>query len=276
MAESSALDVFKKLCEATGTASIEEYEQWALDQPQVDMGTKETFIGSLYVREIFIPKDTIITSRVYKRAYVDIMLSGKITINDSSGVYTLEGPNILEGPPGRKRAGYAIEDTRWVTVHDALEVHNQAEVIEQISLESLKQWREYQAAEDNQDFDFLLESLGIDSELVKKESENPNTYEPALGDDFYLAVSAIHGTGLFAARRFAAGEVLGFSLQSGKRTEGGRYVNHSAYPNSVNLGLECGDVVMVALRQIEPGQEITADYGVTLANTREVLTCQEF
>src|SRR6516225_1348980 len=39
-----------------------------------------------------------------------------------------------------------------------------------------------------------------------------------------------------------------------------RYINHSCRPNAKPVGRK-GGIVIVALRQIEPGEEITYDYG---------------
>ena len=89
--------------------------------------------------------------------------------------------------------------------------------------------------------------------------------------------SAIHGWGVFALRRFRVGARIGFFR--GRRTardgahvlwaadgSGGefgllvrnalRYVNHSPRPNAEMDGL-----VLRALRNIQPGREITAHYG---------------
>ncbi len=45
-----------------------------------------------------------------------------------------------------------------------------------------------------------------------------------------------------------------------------RYINHSCRPNAKPVGRK-GGIVIVAVRQIEPGEEITYDYG------REYLKC---
>jgi SET domain-containing protein len=39
-----------------------------------------------------------------------------------------------------------------------------------------------------------------------------------------------------------------------------RYINHSCRPNAKPVGRN-GGIVIVALRRIEPGEEITYDYG---------------
>ena len=89
--------------------------------------------------------------------------------------------------------------------------------------------------------------------------------------------SAIHGRGVFALRRFRAGRRIG--VFRGRRTTrdgphvlwvadelGGetgllvrnvlRFVNHSPLPNA-----EFDGAVLRAVRNIQPGREITAHYG---------------
>ncbi|QUX96613.1 hypothetical protein C0J08_14930 [Marinomonas sp. CT5] len=96
---------------------IEAMEAELLTLEQVEMPVEHRFINGMYAREITIPKGTILTGAVHKFDYVDIMLSGDIAVATPDGVKRLKGINIMTGPAGRKRAGYAYEDTRWLTVH---------------------------------------------------------------------------------------------------------------------------------------------------------------
>jgi SET domain-containing protein len=99
-----------------------------------------------------------------------------------------------------------------------------------------------------------------------------------LNERVYVAASPIHGRGLFAARRLPAGEFIGHYegqrvdedgryvlwVENGNGTgwvgfEGRnemRYLNHSARPNAAMDGLTC-----YSLRDIQPDEEITIDYG---------------
>ena len=90
----------------------------------------------------------------------------------------------------------------------------------------------------------------------------------------YVADSDIHGSGLFAGRRIAAGTVIG-RLRVRPAAEDGphvlwldakrgvqvtcklKYINHSDRPNACYYD----DLSVVALRDIEAGEEITHDYG---------------
>jgi SET domain-containing protein len=90
---------------------------------------------------------------------------------------------------------------------------------------------------------------------------------------FYVDDSPIHGKGLFARRRIPAGAVIG-TLSGDYTTEDGdhvlwldehtgfrvscslRYINHSDAPNAAYYD----DLQVCALRDIEPGEEITHQY----------------
>jgi uncharacterized protein len=57
-----------------------------------------------------------------------------------------------------------------------------------------------------------------------------------------------------------------WTIDGSPRWNVARYINHSCRPNAKPVGRK-GGIVIVALRQIEPGEEITYDYG------REYLKC---
>ncbi len=97
---------------------IEEMESMMLEEEQVEMPVTDRFVSGMYVRQIMIPKDTLLTGRVHLGDYVDIMLSGDISVATPDGVKRMTGHNVMIGPKGRKRAGYAHEDTHWVTIHN--------------------------------------------------------------------------------------------------------------------------------------------------------------
>lgn len=101
---------------------LNELECAMLDQQQVEIPVTHRFSGGIYAREITIPKGTLLTGRIHKFDHFDIMLSGDVTVSTDSGeTKRLTGLNIMEGKAGKKRAGYAHEDTHWITFHSAEE-----------------------------------------------------------------------------------------------------------------------------------------------------------
>jgi hypothetical protein len=241
---------------------INAIEEENATRPQVEIETIERIIGSMYTREIFIPKGVGITSRVYKRGYVDIMLSGDITIEDTNGIRRLTGCNILEGTAGRKRAGLAHEDTRWITVHDTFDIKTNP--IEDISFETLEEYDEFTVNLAKKSYLEFLTEFNLKDEAIRYDSEN-EPYKEIDSDEFYISESKIDGTGVFASRRFVAGEIIGPMAQEGNKTQLGRFVNHSGYPNTNYMGSN-----IMATRAIDAGQELTISY-----NLSERLLCQE-
>lgn len=84
--------------------------------PQVDMPVVHRFSRGVYARELFIPKDTVLTGRIHKYSQINILLKGDISVLTEHGIKRLQAPMVFESPAGAKRAGYAHEDTVWMTI----------------------------------------------------------------------------------------------------------------------------------------------------------------
>ena len=97
--------------------SIEELEAAMLQEPQVEIETKHYFADGLYAREIFIPKGTLLTGKIHKREHINIISKGDITVVTTNGKKRVKAPCTIISEPGTKRAGFAHEDTIWITVH---------------------------------------------------------------------------------------------------------------------------------------------------------------
>jgi len=103
-------------------AKLGALESAMLQEDQVNIPVNHRFSGGIYAREITIPKGTLLTGRIHKFDHFDIMLSGDVSVSTDTGeVKRLTGLNIMEGKAGKKRAGYAHEDTHWITFHCAEE-----------------------------------------------------------------------------------------------------------------------------------------------------------
>lgn len=84
--------------------------------PQVEMPVTHRFSRGVYCRELFIPKDTVLTGRIHKFSQINILLRGDISVLTESGIKRMKAPQVFESPAGAKRAGYAHEDTVWLTI----------------------------------------------------------------------------------------------------------------------------------------------------------------
>ncbi len=83
----------------------------------VDDLTSHHFARGIYMRELLIPAGHCCVGKIHRDEHLNVLLSGKIAVLTEHGVKLLEGPCILKSFPGIKRAGYAVTDTRWLTVH---------------------------------------------------------------------------------------------------------------------------------------------------------------
>lgn len=250
--------------------SVEQFEEHLLTYAQVPILPIEDITNGMYTRRIMIPKGTLLTGRVHKYPYVDIMLSGHIAVATPDGAKELIGANVCDGSPGRKRAGYALEDTDWITVHrvDQLPPEH-SEMIEYLTFFSMA---EYLVWRDRKDFVAMMIETGHTPDLIRQQSENTADYQPL--DElpsFYLDDSPIEGKGMFVNRDFDQPVVLEYARLNGNRTQFGRYVNHSAEPNAVvQWEPNCtSNIIMYSIKPLKKGDEILIDYRQALSLKRE-------
>ena len=78
---------------------------------------KHSYGDGCYVREIFMPKGTLIVSKIHKKEHPFFVLKGKADVLTEDGVQTIEAPYQGMTPVGTKRALYIHEDMVWITVH---------------------------------------------------------------------------------------------------------------------------------------------------------------
>ena len=103
--------------EGSPAEAIEALEAQMKEMPQLDIKEKHYFSKGVYAREITIPKGATLTGKVHKFENLNIISKGKIVITTDEGTQILEAPCTLVSPPGTKRAGHALEETVWTTIH---------------------------------------------------------------------------------------------------------------------------------------------------------------
>lgn len=144
--EQTAIAIVKTACSPDQSArvlALVTLEKSLLEHEQADIPVVHRFCGDMYSREITIKKGTLLTGRIHKFDHFDIMLSGDITVSTDSGeVKRMTGLNIMEGKAGKKRAGFAHEDTHWITFHSA-EERNPEEMYEFLTCGSFEELEEF-------------------------------------------------------------------------------------------------------------------------------------
>lgn len=250
---------------------IEQMEDALIQMPQVDIPVESLFVNGMYARKILIPKDTILTGRVHLADYVDIMLCGDITVATPEGVKRFTGFNIFEGKKGRKRAGYAHEDTHWVTVHRT-EIKDADEWFGAMTVFNMTSYRNVEA--DRAGYKALIDDMQMSESDVQNQVKNLDDFESIASDNYYLSSSPINGIGFFANKEFNAGDEILIARKGTKRTEAGRFVNHSENP-SAEMKFIDGDIYLCAIKKIRKGDEVTTSYRLTIGQLSGGKICQQ-
>ena len=76
-----------------------------------------TFVDGAYVREIFMKKGSLFTSKIHKKRHPYFVMKGKCSVMTEDGIKEIIAPFHGITEPGTKRVLYMHEDTVWITVH---------------------------------------------------------------------------------------------------------------------------------------------------------------
>lgn len=92
--------------------------QDAMFGDNLEMPLKHSFAPGVYVREIFIPKGSVLTGKIHRHAHPNFLMQGEvIVVTEHGGREHLKAPMSMISKAGTKRAVLALEDTVWITVH---------------------------------------------------------------------------------------------------------------------------------------------------------------
>jgi quercetin dioxygenase-like cupin family protein len=85
--------------------------------PQVEQPLTHHFNEGQYAREIFNPKGSLIVTKTHKQGNFSFIPTGRLLVISEEGQKELSAGQFFATKPGTKRLIYALEDTRFVTVH---------------------------------------------------------------------------------------------------------------------------------------------------------------
>jgi hypothetical protein len=71
----------------------------------------------MYIREIFMPAGTLLTSKIHKTNHPFVVTKGKCKVFDGNKIEHIEGPHTGITEPNTRRLLYIEEDTTWLTFH---------------------------------------------------------------------------------------------------------------------------------------------------------------
>lgn len=78
---------------------------------------KHSFSEGLYIREIFIPKGTLVIGKIHKNEHPSFLGQGKVMVlSEEKKSELVSAPQTIITSAGIKKVVYAIEDTIWINV----------------------------------------------------------------------------------------------------------------------------------------------------------------
>ena len=245
---------------------IQNLQNELLKMPQANIVTEHIFYDGFYERKITIPPWTVLTGAAHKTDYKIRLEKGIIAVNVEEKVQVMTAPIEFEAKAGAQRVGRVFEkEVVWVDVYenpdncqDLTVLEKRLYVVPNCGLGENRVALEINNAQ--ADYKLFLDQIGLNQaemdKIVRNESDvidMPNNVYVELRD------SKIHGKGLFATKSFEKGEIVCPGRLNGKRTPGGRFINHS-YDSNI-LPIKVGDdIYAMAVRDIYENEELLVDY----------------
>ena len=245
---------------------IEILQKELLKMPQADVQYLHSFEPGKYIRTMIAPPWTVIVGAEHKTPYKVKLEKGTIAVNINDEIHTLTAPLEMDVPAGIKRVGQVFdEELVWVDIYDNLDnckdittIEERLYVIPECGLMSNRVPK--QLAEVKDDYKVFLTEIGLNQEEMDKiVSINHDLIE--MPEEYFteLRPSKIHGKGLFATKRFEQWDVVCPCRINGKRTPGGRFVNHSHKSNLMPVKIG-DDIYVLANRDIYENEELLLNY----------------
>lgn len=247
-------------------SQIENLQNELLKMPQADIVTKHNFLPGIYERTIIIPAWTVLTGAEHKTGYTVRLEKGTIAVNVDDTVKILTAPLTFESKPGAQRVGRVFdEEVIWTDVYDNPDNCQDLEILEQrlfvVPECGLQETRvKKQLEEVHKDYQLFCEQLGLNQQEIDKIVSITEDLMD-MPKEYFVQIrpSKIHGKGLFATKSFKMWDVVCPCRLDGKRTPGGRYVNHSNRQNLMPIKIG-DDIYAVACKDIYENEELLLDY----------------
>jgi len=245
---------------------IENLQTELLKMPQADIVTEHVFYPGLYERKITIPAWTVLTGAAHKTDYKIRLEKGTIAVNVGEKVTIMTAPYEFEAKAGEQRVGRVFEEeVVWVDVYSNPDDCQDLSVLEErlYVVPNCGLGENRVALQINNaiaDYKLFLDQMGLnEAEIDKIVTNEADVIDMPDGYFVKLKDSKIHGKGLFATKNFKSGEIVCPGRLAGKRTPGGRFINHS-YDSNI-MPIKVGDdIYAMANRDIYENEELLVDY----------------
>lgn len=206
-----------------------------------------------YVRTIKIPAEHAFVGRPHKFGHLCKLIEGKLSVMQAEGQYYFNAPAEMRTIPGYMSA--VLTQTACVveTWHPNPDDSRNVEVIENNIFDPAEPvLKRGEAIASQIDYKEKLALTGLtDLQVRQLMFESYDTISAKDQPKLIVGDSQIQGLGVFATEKIFIDESPG----PGGKTLISRYTNHSVNPN-----VKYNGKLFIALRDIEPGEELTANY----------------
>ena len=96
---------------------IEGITKEFLEHPQVECPVTHNFAPDIYIREIYMPADTVVIGHKHLTEHFNVILKGKCRVMIGDVVEELTAPCTFVSGAGSQKIVNVLEDCIWQTVH---------------------------------------------------------------------------------------------------------------------------------------------------------------
>ena len=96
---------------------LDNVEEGLLRLPQVQCPLTHRFCEGVYMREIFMPANTIVIGHVHRRACLNVVMRGRASVLMAGVMHEIIGPCVFESGAGVRKLLLIHEDTVWSNIH---------------------------------------------------------------------------------------------------------------------------------------------------------------
>lgn len=97
---------------------LKALEDTMKEMPQSPTRTSHHFSKDCYVRELFIPKHTLLVGKIHKHQTTNILAQGSVSVlTEGQEILRIKAPFVFVSQPGAKRVIFAHEDSTWINAH---------------------------------------------------------------------------------------------------------------------------------------------------------------
>lgn len=104
--------------EKSNKGRLDELELELRNHKQIECPLIHRFTPGMYIREIYMPANTLIVSKIHKTIHPFFIMKGIVEVKINDGEWErLEAPYSGVTVPGTRRVLFIVEDCVWATVH---------------------------------------------------------------------------------------------------------------------------------------------------------------